>query len=626
VAFVKGAWGILVAVKDALVLLFLLLFFWAIFAGLSMSGGEQAPAQGALLVELDGAIVEQPAELDRFSAISGEPQTSQHRLRDVVHAIEKAAGDSAIKAVVLDLDRFAGGGQVALGRVGDALGKVRKAGKPVLAYATYYDDDAYQLAAHASEIWLAPIGLVGVTGPGGSNLYYKGLIEKIGAKVNVYRVGTFKSAVEPYLLSGQSDAARTANQALVAAIWGQWQEQVSKARPKAKLMAYVNDPVSAMRAAGGDSAKAAQAAGLIDRIGDRITFGTHVAELAGASTEERPGDYSAVPMAAYLTRHPVDAAAGAVAVVTVAGDIVDGEAGPGVAAGSTIAGLIRDALASGNMKALVLRVDSPGGSVTASEEIRQALLAVKAQKIPVVASMGNVAASGGYWVSTAADKIIAEPDTITGSIGVFGVLPSFEGSLAQIGVTSDGVKATSLAGEPDVLGGVSDEFNALAQMSVEDMYRRFIGLVSAARKLSPERVDAIAQGRVWDGGTARQLGLVDQFGSLEDAVAMAAQLAKLEGAQAAPLYVEPERDPFTMFLEGTGFVRATPQAVPTDWLGRAAMRQRATLARAFVDAQAILTGPAMRADCLECRAYMPLSMEAPPQSGWLGWLTAQLAR
>jgi protease-4 len=619
----KGAWRLLVAVKDGLVLLFLILFFALLYAGLKMARTpEPMPSSGALHLMLDGPIVEQPREIDQLATLAGGAAPGEHRLRDVVRAIERAAGDSTVKAVVLDLDGFGGGGQVALQRVGAALDKVRAAGKPVLAHATFYDDASYLLAAHASEVWLNPMGMVGVTGPGGSNLYYKGLIDKIGARTHVYRVGTFKSAVEPYTRTDQSAEARAANEALVKAIWDDWLADVATARPKAKVRDYLADPLALLRAHRGDTAKAAVAAGLVDTLGDKIAFGLRVAAVAGADEDGGPGAFAAIPLGGYLRKHG-ESDAGQVGVVTVAGEIVDGEAAPGLAGGASITGLIREALADDDIKALVLRVDSPGGSALASEDIRAALVAARKQGLPVVVSMGNVAASGGYWVSTAADMIFAEPGTITGSIGVFGILPSFEQSLAKVGITSDGVKATALSGEPDVIGGVSPAFDQLAQASVEDIYGKFIGLVAAARKLTPQRVDEIGQGRVWDGGTARQLRLVDRFGGLDEAVAEAARRAKLSGAAAAARHIDPEPDALARLLAafGSGEAPDARQAVARDWLSYAAQRQERIAARVLADLRGLLEGPAIRADCLECRAFLPVRpADAAERRGLLAML------
>ena len=626
-AFVKSVWRILMAIKDGLVLLFMILFFGLLYAALSFSPPPAASiGSGALLLKLDGAIVEQPRRESPFDLVTGNGSpVEEYRLRDVVHAIETAADDKKVKAVVLDLDQFLGGGQVALTRVGEALDKVRAAKKPVLAFATAYTDDGYQLAAHASEVWLNPIGAVMIAGPGGSQLYYKGLIDKLGINAHVYRVGTYKSFVEPFTRTDQSEEARNAMQAVYGAIWQNWRDDVGKARPQAKVAAYVKDPVAASVAANGDLAKAALAARLVDKIGDETAFGNRVAALAGKGDKTKPGSFRDIDYEAYVAAYLVKDN-GKIGVITIAGNIVDGEADPGTAGGDTIAKLIHDALAEKDLKAIVLRVDSPGGSVLASEQIRHALLDAKARGLPIVASMGNVAASGGYWVSTAADRIIAEPSTITGSIGVFGILPSFENSLAKIGVTTDGVRTTPLSGQPDLAGGVSAEFDALAQAGVEDIYRRFVGLVAQARKMPPQRVDQIAQGRIWDGGTARQLGLVDGFGSLDDAIAQAAGLAGMDTAKARPVFIEQKPDYFTQMLEKYAHRddEERTAALPRDWLSKQAWIQRHLAFQAVGDVQAMLTGSAIRADCLECRSLVPRAIDARATRRLIDYLMAAM--
>lgn len=601
-AFVKGIWRILVAIKDGLVLLFLLLFFGLLYAALSFSPGPAATiSSGALLLDLDGAIVEQPSEVDPLSLLTSQgEQTREYRLGDLITALDAARSDAKVKAVVLNLDGFTGGGQVALARVGKALDAVRAAKKPVLAFSTIYTDDSYQLAAHASEIWGDSLGGVAITGPGGSRLYYKGLIDKLGVNTHVYRVGTYKSFVEPYTRTAQSPEAKEANVALIHALWDSWQQDVSKARPKAKLAPYIGDIVGAARAADGDLAKAALSAGLLDKLGSETQFGDRVAAIAGQPTKAKAGGFASIDLATYVKeRSPANE--GQIGLLTIAGEIVDGKAGPGKAAGDTISDLLYTALAEKNLKALVVRVDSPGGSVMASEKIRNAILAAKARGLPVVVSMGNVAASGGYWVSTPANVIFAEPDTITGSIGVFGILPSFEGTLAKIGVTSDGVSTTPLSGQPDITGGTTPQFDAVMQMGVEDIYRRFVGIVAQARKKTPEQIDTIAQGRVWDGGTARQIGLVDRFGGLEEAVAEAAKLAKIDPAKARVYSIEKAPDKITAFLQNLMSDEQQQAAMPRDLLARQSLLQRQWALQAVADARAMVMGGGIRADCLECR-------------------------
>ncbi|MCI4589822.1 signal peptide peptidase SppA [Sphingobium sp. BYY-5] len=621
-AFVKGAWRILVAIKDGLVLLFLLLFFGGLYAALSFSPKPgKAITSGALLLDLDGSIVEQPAEVSPMALLTGSgPEAKEYRLSDIVAALDAAKSDSKVKAVVLNLDGFQGGGQVAMARVGKALDAVRAAKKPVLAYSTLYSDDGYQLAAHASEVWSDPLGGVAILGRGGSNLYYKGLIDKLGVNTHVYRVGTYKSFVEPFIRTEQSPEAKQANQALADALWQNWQEDVAKARPKAKIAAYAANPLAAAQAVGGDMGKAALANGLVDRLGDESAFGDRVAQVAGDGSGDKAGDFATIDLAGYVkARKPAND--GQIGVLTVAGDIVDGEAGPGSAAGDTISDLLLTALDEKNLKALVVRVDSPGGSVMASEKIRNAILQAKAAGLPVVVSMGNVAASGGYWVSTPGDVIFAEPDTITGSIGVFGIIPSFEGTLAKMGITTDGVRTTPLSGQPDVTGGTTPEFDQIMQLGVEDIYRRFVGLVAQSRHKTPEAIDAIAQGRVWDGGTAHQIGLVDRFGGLEDAIAEAARRAKIDPAKARTYYIEKQPDKFAQFIQSIADREQDNATAPRDMLARQAWTQRGWAIQAVSDVKALVMGAGVRADCLECRGYgAPKPRNAAEERGVLAML------
>jgi protease-4 len=620
--FLGKVWRLLVGVKDGLVLVFMLLFFGILFAALSATPNAGAVSEGALVLDLSGSIVEQPTEASALDALSGTtPVTREYRLRDVVHALKSAATDGRVKAVALDLDSFTGGGQAALSDVAAAIDVVRRANKPVIAYATGYGDDAYQLASHASEIWLNPMGAVLVAGPGGTNLYFKGLLDKLGVTANVYRAGAFKAAVEPFTRMDMSPESRQANEALAGALWETWQQDVQKARPKAQLAGYVAAPVANLAATGGDMAKAAQAAGLVDRLGDRNAFGERLAEIVGIDDENVPGSFKGIKYDAWIAANPSSKAGGEIGVLTVAGEIVDGSAGPGTAAAETIVRHLEKGLKTGNLKALVVRIDSPGGSVLASERIRQALIEAKGRGLPIVASMGSVAASGGYWVAMPADRVFAEPETITGSIGVFGVLPSFQGSLEKLGVGTDGVKTTPLSGEPDLLEGPSPAANQLLQMGVENTYRQFIAIVAAARKMPPQKVDQVAQGRVWDGGTARQLGLVDAFGSTDAAIAEAARLAKLDPGTVQTVYLEKGPD----FLDRLLKMMATEdreEAGATDAFSRAAQKPQLLLMRALHDARKILSGPALQARCLECPSVArPLrKAEQLSLTSWLGGL------
>ena len=602
--FVHAIWKLLVGIKDTLVLLLLVLFFGGLYGALS---AKPAPVRdGVLDLDLNGSVVEQPSRRN-WSDVAGGSVMQEYRLRDLVAALDKATDDSRVKAVALDLDGFTGGGETAIADLVDAVKRVRASGKPVVAYGVGYTNSSYALASAASEIWLSPLGGVLISGPGGSQLYYKGLLDKLGVTANVYRVGTYKAAVEPYIRNDMSPAAKENAMALDQARLESWKQTVKQARPKANIDLFLGNMNGAVAAAGGDMAKAALDAGLIDRIGDRRDFEARLAQLGGGVGPAND-PFKRIKLGSYVADVVDQRPSGPIGVVTVAGTIVDGKAGPGSAGGDTIASEIEDGIRSKGIKALVVRVDSPGGSVLASERIRQALLDAKSRKIPVVVSMGSVAASGGYWVSTPADFIYAEPSTITGSIGVFAVLPSFQGTLQKLGLGADGVKTSPLAGEPDLLKGPSPEANQLLQSGVDSMYGRFLGIVAQSRHKTPQQIDQIAQGRVWDGGTARQIGLVDGFGGMSDAIAKAAQLAGL-GDERGIRYLEPAptfRDQLiaTLSDENDG-----TSAAPSDAFSTLARGPQQQLAMALTEVRGILSGPSMQARCIECPPVAPARID-----------------
>lgn len=616
--FVRAIWKLLVGIKDALVLIFMLIFFGMIYSALS---ARPAPVRnGVLDLNLNGSIVEQPSRA-RWSDIASGNRLGQYRLRDLVQALDKAKDDGRVKAVALDLDGFSGGGQTTIGDVADALRRVRAAGKPVIAYGVGYTDDSYELASAASEIWLNPLGAVLVAGPGGSNLYYKGLLDKLGVTANVYRVGTYKAAVEPFIRNDMSPAAKENAVALDKAELESWEAHVKQARPKANIDLFLSNLNGAVAAAGGDMAKAALDNGLVDKIGSRREFEDRLAELGGKPDKDSTG-FARIKLSSYVPDVVEQNPKGPIGVVTIAGLIVDGKAGPGTAAGDTIAKEIEDGLRDG-IKALVVRVDSPGGSVLASERIRQAILEAKSKKIPVVVSMGSVAASGGYWVSTPGDFIFAEPSTITGSIGVFGIIPSFQGTLQKLGVGADGVKTTPLSGEPDLFKGPSPEANQLIQSGVNSMYGRFLSIVAAARHKTPQQVDQIAQGRVWDGGTAHQLGLVDGFGGIDDAIAKAAQLAGL-GNERGVRYLEPPKSFRQQLIEALADQQNDNSAVPEDAFASLSQAPQQQLAQMLTEVRSILAGPSIQARCLSCPAVAPAKLDKRDMS-LLGFLKEWLS-
>ncbi|MEP7222156.1 MAG: signal peptide peptidase SppA [Novosphingobium sp.] len=626
--FARKLWHLLVAIKDGLVLLLLLLFFLALYAVMSGRPSAGQVRDGALLLKLDGAVVEEPSESSPLAFLTaGGVPANEYRARDVVRALDAAATDDRVKAVVLDLGRFSGGGLVHMQDIGAALDRVRAAKKPVLTWAMGYADDALMLAAHSSEAWIDPMGGAFVLGPGGQGLYYGKLLERFKVNAHVYRVGTYKEYVEPYLRNDMSAPAREARTAVAGALFDAWKADVAKVRPKANLALVTQDPAGWYKASGGDGAAAALSAGLVDKIGDRVSFGKRVAALAGADNDdERPGSFAHSNFKAFLAAHEPATSGKAIGVVTIAGEIVDGDAGPGTAGGDRIARLLDDKAAK-DIAALVVRVDSPGGSVTAAEVIRAAIERQKARGIPVVVSMANVAASGGYWVSTPATRIFAEPGTITGSIGIFAIITSFEKTLADYGVTADGVRSTPLSGQPDIVGGFTPALDDLLQSTIERGYGRFVALVAKSRGKTVEQIDSVAQGRIWDGGTARQNGLVDQFGSLDDAIAFAAASAKLGKGDWHPLYLGQNNGAYGSMLEK---LMGEPDSAPPnegDLFAVLAARQQGLVARALGDAERIMGVRGAQAYCLGCpesAAPARVSLAGRPGGGLglLAWLRA----
>ena len=618
-SFARKVLHLLVAIKDGLALVFLLLFFGLLFAAMSNRPNPAAVRDGALLLELDGSIVEEKSAIDPLAALlSAAAPVQEYEAGELVRAIDAAAGDERITSLALDLSTFTGGGQVHMQSVAAALDRFRQADKPVYVYAIAYADDAMMLAAHASEVWVDPMGGAVVTGPGGERLYYSGLIDQLNVNARVYRVGTYKSGVEPYLLDGMSPEARENAQALYGSLWTEWLANVQQARPKAQLERVTTDILPWIEESRGDLAQAALDAGLVDKIGTREEWGARVAETSGEDNwDDSPGAFASTDYDTWLADVPLETPGSAIGVITIAGPISDGHAGPGEAGAERIVEALDDAL-NDDLAALVVRVDSPGGTVTGSESIRRAILRHKQAGIPVVVSMANVAASGGYWVSTPADRIFAEPETITGSIGIYGVIPTFEDTLADYGVTTDGVRTTPLSGQPDLLAGFTPEADALLQATTEHGYTQFLTLVAASRNITIERADELGQGRVWDGGTARQLGLVDQFGDLDAALAYAAEQAEL-GDDWHAKRLGGELNGWAAFFSSMNASGAQADA-PRDLFGWFAMQQTDLGARVIADLDGLLGRQGLQARCLECPAP-PVRSRAPSgENGWMAWL------
>lgn len=619
--FLKTVWNIAVGVKDMLVLLFLLLLFVGIWAAFNMKAPVASVPDGAALVlDLEGVLVDVPAEpmpLDILTGGNGLPEIDARRLVD---AIDAAAQDDSIAMIAMNLNGFVGGGQANLATVGDALARFRASGKTVESWATAYVDDGYFLAAHSDRVWMSPMGAVLIAGPGGTGLFFKEALDKLKVTVEVFRVGTYKSAVEPFILDKRSPEARAASQALIDDLWRSWTAGVEKQRPKLEIAALVESWPARVAGANRNQAELALDAGLVDQLGSELDFLDTVAKDVGTGDDEgRPGSVNGIGWQDYLrARAPRNASGPAVGIVHVQGNIVDGEAPIGMAAGgNSVAALIDDAVANDDIKAIVLRVDSGGGSATASEVIRDAMMQARKRGKPVVASFGPVAASGGYWVAMGADVILAQPETITGSIGVFGVIPTFERTLDELGIAGDPIGTTPLSGQPDIIGGLNAPARALIQGSVVDIYGQFVRLVADARKLPVADVEQIAEGRVWSGRQALDRKLIDRFGNLDEAIAEAARLGRIEGK---PRVVRMQGDvPFLARLLSDLDIRAGQSAgFAVDAMGRQLLASRARAAGQVLTAWQVASGPSVQVRCVACAVHAPVRAVAPVavQQGW----------
>lgn len=552
--FLGAVWTGVDGVRKVLHLVLLLFIFSIVLVAMSASA-PKLPGQAALVIRPAGNLVEQ-LEGDPYERAVAEafgqarPETL---VKDIVDGLAYAKDDPRIKAVVIYLDDLGSAGLSKLQRIGGALADFRESGKPVIAAADNFGQDAYYIAAHADEVYMHPEGLLFLQGYGVWLNYFKEAIDKLKIDWNVFRVGDYKSAVEPFTRNDMSPEDRAAMSRLVDALWRAYREDVSAARQlePGALDDLVSRFVEHVRSEDGSIARVALKHGLVDDLLTREEVGERVAELAGRDPD-RIEYYNAAPLDDYLaqmrTLRGEKPAQRNVAIIVAAGEILDGAHPPGTIGGDSTARLLRRAKADDKVQAVVLRVDSPGGSAFASEVIRNEVLSLRDAGKPVVASMSSVAASGGYWISMAADRIYASPTTITGSIGIFGMFPTFQRSLEHLGIRTDGVGTTKWAGELRFDRPLSDDARELLQVVIEDGYQDFVSRVAFHRDLPEDEVDRLAQGQIWTGAQAAELGLVDGIGSLEEAVAAAAELAGLEDGGYGRVYIEPELTPTEQFL------------------------------------------------------------------------------
>ena len=526
---IGGFWRGLDATRRFVFNLIFLLVVVAILWGMFGGGLKPLSPKTALVLDLKGELVEERAGSVRDSLVAGVSGNARKlvQLRDVLNALDAAAKDANIDSVVLMLDELDGGGLASLREIGAAVERVKKAGKTVVAWGSSYDQKRYLVAAHASEVYVHPMGMVMIEGFGRHRNYYRDALDKVGVTVNLMKVGTYKSFAEPYIGNGPSQAAQEADSYLYNALWTNYTVEVEAARklPAGALAKGIEELPQRMEAAGGNAAKVALDWKLVDGLKTR----DEVRELMvkRGVYEESYKSFRQVGYQEYAARHPEKAFGDAVGVVVAAGDITDGNGGPGMIGGLSTANLIRAAREDNAIKALVLRVNSPGGSAYGSELIRRELELTRAAGKPVVVSMGDVAASGGYWMSMASDEVIADPSSVTGSIGVFAILPTAEKVVDKLGIHTAGVTTTWLADAYNPLRPLDPRYGALIQSSINHIYNEFTTKAAAARKTTPQRIDEVGQGRVWTGAQAKERGLVDRLGSYGDALRSAAKRANL---------------------------------------------------------------------------------------------------
>ena len=527
-----GIWRAVEGVRKVLHLVFLLFVLGVLIAGIATQDQPQVPEQAALMVAPEGRLVEQLSggPLDRIIAEAQGVNMGETLLKDLVDAIRAAADDDRIEALVLDPSGLTGGGLSKLQELADEIVRFKESEKPVIAFGDNFTRDQYYLAAHADEIYMNPLGLIWMSGYSRFLTYYKSAIDNLYIDYHVWTVGEYKSFVEPVSRDDMSPEDRESSEVFLAALWDAYQADVTAARqlPGDALQRFADEAVELLMAADGDSARMALDYGLVDELLTRDQIRQRLDELVGDPEDD---DYETVDASEYL------AAVGAseenpdaddkIAVIVASGSILDGSQPPGTIGGDSTAATILRATEDDDVKALVLRVDSGGGSAFASEIIQRELQVFRESGRPVVASMSSVAASGGYWISMGADEIWASPVTITGSIGVGATIPTFSRSLDRIGVHVDGLGTTRLSGQDNLMRDLGDEFSAMVQHGIERVYADFVGNIAEYRDKSVEDVDMVARGRVWIASDAQAFGLVDELGNLEDAIASAAVLADL---------------------------------------------------------------------------------------------------
>ena len=512
---------------NTLFIIVLIIFIVAI----SSSAPPPLPDSFALRVAPTGLLVDQRSYIDPASILlsDDDPEEAETRVSDLVEAINKASTDKRVTMIVLEPGRLLGGGISKMNEIGQALENFKQAGKKIIAVSDHYSQDQYYLASFADEIYLHNMGMVEITGYSRYMNYYKTALDKLGVTIHAFRSGKYKDYLEPYLRDDMSAESREHNAQWINELWSGYTQKIESLRrlPPGSINDYVNNADAHLALTAGDSAKLALEKALVDKVASRQEMEQALIDAAGKSNEGNW--YNGVGIKSYLAniRKMPSLEPNKIAVVVASGAIVDGYQPDGSIGSESMLELLRQVRDDKAVKALVIRIDSGGGSAFASEIIRSEIIALREKNIPIYISMGTVAASGGYWIATAGDKIWAQPTTITGSIGVFGAFPTLEKSLEKIGVYTDGVGTTELAGTLRLDRPLTEKASKVVQLGVDNVYQRFITLVADARNQEVDAIDAIAQGHVWTGNKAKEIGLVDELGTLNDVIAAIAKEANL---------------------------------------------------------------------------------------------------
>ena len=526
--------------------LIFVVFFGFVVTGMFADGIQSIPEKGALYLAPSGLLVDQKSYVDPVGQFMGQANSgdAETLVRDIIEALDRARYDSRITHLLLDTDYMSGGGISKLEEIGAAFSRFKESGKPMIAVGDNFNQQQYFLAAHADEIIVNPFGGVTITGFGAYNSYFKDALDKLKINMHIFRVGKYKSAIEPFIGNSMSAEAKEETQELIDSLWQFYTSKLEKLRhlPNGTIDDFASNLHLKITAAEGDSAALAKQEGLVDRVATRSQIVAYLNQVL-PSTD---GKFDSTNMRAYLNNSRLASGSTAnkskIALVVAKGTILDGDQPEGSIGGDTLAGIFADLRDDDDVKAAVLRIDSGGGSAFASDVIRDAISATQNQGIPVVVSMGSYAASGGYWIAAEADQVLAMSTTLTGSIGVFGVIPTAEDSLAALGIYSDGVGTTDISGMMQLDRPMTPQAEMIFQAGVDNIYTRFITLIADARKSTPSAVHEIAQGRVWTGEKALELGLVDQLGDLNQAIIVAAKLAKVSDYD-----VDYRRKPMTLY-------------------------------------------------------------------------------